>query len=213
MSAADLLLQMEGVTKSYGDLRVLRGVDGTFRPGRVGALVGPNGAGKTTLLRVVAGLQRADSGVIRAREVAYYGGFDSLPVRGTVNRFRHALGLAPTDELGGRRMSRLSRGQLHRVGLDAAFELGRGTLLLDEPWTSLEPDAREDLNSHLVETARSGRIVVVSSHDLDEVARVANDVAFLRDGKAIWKTREEMGPAGFDRSLLLELFRGPRATQ
>lgn len=213
MTGTDGRLVLEAVTKSYGKVVVLRGVDGAFQPGRVGALVGPNGAGKTTLMRIAAGLQRADSGTVRSSEVVYYGGFDTLPVGGTVNRFRRTLGLAPVDELGGRRMSRLSRGQLQRVGLDAAFELERGTLLLDEPWTSLEPDAREDLNGRLVETARPGRVVVVSSHDLDEVARVANDVAFLRDGKAIWKTREEMGPAGFDRSLLLELFRGPRATQ
>jgi ABC-type multidrug transport system ATPase subunit len=165
------------------------------------------------LLRIAAGLQSADSGAVHARDVVYYGGFDTLPVRGTVNRFRQALGLAPMNDLGGRQMSRLSRGQLHRVGLEAAFELERGALLLDEPWTSLEPDAREDLNRLLAEKARAGRVVVVSSHDLDEVARVADDVAFLRDGQAVWRSREDLGASGFDRSLLLELFRGPRATR
>ncbi|MEO8586436.1 MAG: ATP-binding cassette domain-containing protein [Acidobacteriota bacterium] len=213
MSGEDGRLMLQGVTKAYGEVIVLRGVDSEFHPGRIGALVGPNGAGKTTLMRIAAGLQRADSGTIHSSEVVYYGGFDTLPVGGAVNRFRRTLGLEPMAELGGRRMSRLSRGQLHRVGLDASFELGRGTLLLDEPWSSLEPDAREDLNSRLVETARSGRVVVVSSHDLDEVARVADDVAFLRDGRAVSRSREELGPGGFDRSLLLDLFRGPRAAQ
>ncbi len=201
-------LVLKGVTKSYGDLVVLRDVEGAFHPGRVGALVGPNGAGKTTLLRIIAGLQRPDSGALTSREPVYYGGFDTLPVSGTVDRFRRALGLAPAVLLGGRRMSRLSRGELHRVGLDAVFDLGRRTLLLDEPWTALEPDAREDLNRRLVDAAVAGCVIVVSTHDLDEVARVADDVAFLREGRAVWKSREDLAPGGFDRGLLLGLFRG-----
>jgi len=141
-------LVLDGIEKSYGSLQVLRGFSGAFDAGSVAALVGPNGAGKTTLLRIAAGLQRADGGTVSGGRVLYYGGFDTLPLRGTVDRFRRALSLPPVAG-GGRRMATLSRGELHQVGLDTAFALAPDALLLDEPWTALEPDAREALNESI----------------------------------------------------------------
>src|SRR5438874_2444708 len=98
------------VRKSYGIREVLRGFTGTFRAGRVTALVGPNGAGKTTLLRIAAGLQRMDSGAIFTAGTLYYGGSDSLPVSSTVNRLRKTLGLRPVPH-GDRHMRKLSKGE------------------------------------------------------------------------------------------------------
>ena len=119
----------------------------------------------------------------------YYGGFDLLPRRGKVGDLRHALGL-PADGQGGRKISTLSRGELQQMGLDLAFSLVSDALLLDEPWTALEPDAREELNEKLRLTVKQ-RVVICSSHDLDEVARVADDIVFLADGIGIWKCRED----------------------
>jgi ABC-2 type transport system ATP-binding protein len=200
-------LAVYGLSKAYGRNAVLRGVDLTFSPGRIGALVGPNGAGKTTLFRIAAGLQRADAGEVGATAVLYYGGFDVLPLRGTVNGLRRALGLAEARLLGERRMKGLSRGELQRAGLDVALDLRCRILLLDEPWTALEPDVRDELSSRLRARADEGTTVVVSSHELDEVARVADDIAFLRGGRATMKSREEMGEGGFDRARLMALFR------
>ena len=211
MTGADLAIS--GLCKAYGRNAVLKGVDLAFSAGRVGALVGPNGAGKTTLFRIAAGLQRADAGRVRAEEVLYFGGFDVLPLRGTVNELRRSLGLEDARRLGERKMKRLSRGDLQRTGLDAALAARRGTLLLDEPWTALEPDARDELSAQLRARADEGTTIVVSSHDLDEVARLANDIAFLRDGRVVSKRREEMGEDGFDRARLMSLFRGEGAVR
>lgn len=202
-------LELDGLRKSYGSREVLRGFSARFLPGRVAALVGPNGAGKTTLLRIIARLQFADAGTTRSGRVLYYGGFDSVPVHRRVNGLRQALGLEPVPG-GDRRLSRLSRGELHSAGLDIAFELAPEVLLLDEPWTALEPDARESLNARLRRAVKD-RVVICSSHDLDEVARVADDVVFLRDGTGVWKSRED-GDAGFERDELIRLYRG-EATQ
>jgi ABC-type multidrug transport system ATPase subunit len=193
------------IRKSYGTAEVLRGFSAKFRAGRVAALVGPNGAGKTTLLRIVAGLQFADSGVISAGRVLLYGGFETMPVRGRVNGLRRALGLPPADSGGTAHLSRLSRGQLHAVGLEIAIDLQPDVLLLDEPWTALDPDARDHLTARLRETAANGRVVICSTHDLDEVSRVADDVIYLRGGYAVTASREE---AAFDRDRLLADFRG-----
>lgn len=202
-------LSLHGIEKSYGSLHVLRGFSGVFGSGSVAALVGPNGAGKTTLLRIAAGLQRAGAGTVRGGRVLYYGGFEMLPVGGDINRFRRALDLPPVPG-GERRMSTLSRGELHQAGLDAAFALEPDALLLDEPWTALEPDAREALNASILSFAAS-HVVVCSSHDLDEVARVADVVFFLSEGKSLLMRREELAE-GFQRDDLIRVYRQSKQT-
>ena len=197
------------VCRSYESQVVLSEVNVSFPPGRLAALVGPNGASKTTLLRILAGLIRADSGTFSGGPCLFYGGFDSLPVRGTENSFRLSLGLSalPGADKG---LGKLSRGQLHLVGLRAALDVTAPVLLLDEPWTALEPDARERLNERLVARARSGGVVVCSTHDLDEVARIADDVVFLRGGRATARRREEQDGLEFRREKLLDFFRAEK---
>jgi ABC-2 type transport system ATP-binding protein len=198
-------LELSSVTKAYGANSVLRGFSGRFPAGRVAALVGPNGAGKTTLFRIAAGLQRADSGEVHGGHVLYYGGFDVLPQRRTLGELRNALGLNPVPT-GYRKLFSLSRGELQLAGLQIAFELSWGVLLLDEPWTALEPDARETLNAQ-IRDAVAERVILCSSHDLDEVARVADDVTFLRDGVGVCVAREDY-PDGFRREDLIRMYRG-----
>ncbi len=202
-------LCVQDLVRSYGANVVLSSISLTFFPGRLAALVGPNGAGKTTLLRIAAGLIAADSGTVRGPRCLYYGGFDSLPVRGVENAFRRSLGLSPVPD-GEKCLGKLSRGQLHLVGLRAALDLEEPALLLDEPWTALEPDARERLNGRLVERVRKGGVVVCSTHDLDEVGRIADDVVFLRNGKATVERREEQAGREFQREKLLSFFRTQR---
>jgi ABC-type multidrug transport system ATPase subunit len=200
-------LRLEEIEKSYRGQAVLRGISATFPPGRIGALIGPNGAGKTTLLRIAAGLQRADRGAVHATDVVYFGGFDTLPVGGSANGLRRALGLPPS--FGGRcGLARLSRGQQQSAGVYLALDSTASTVLLDEPWTALEPDARDALNVRLRFEAAAGRIVLCSSHDLDEVCRVADDVVFLREGRLTSASRDETAPdRPFDRQALLRGYR------
>ena len=198
-------LRIEGITKSYGHNKVLRGISGMFEPRRVSAVVGPNGAGKTTLLRVMASLQSRNGGLIDAPfPPTYYGGFDTIPVRGKVDDLFAAVGLRPKGDR--RRLSALSRGELQQQGLDIVFGLSPRVLLLDEPWTALEPHIREELNRRLLDFAARDAIVICSSHDLDEVVRVADDVLFLDAGSARWSTRESRGGRPADRDELLSMF-------
>lgn len=211
MSAGGARLEFQSVHKSYsGGKKVLRGFTASFVMGRIAALVGPNGAGKTTLLRIAAGLQSGDAGAVtRDGQTLYYGGFDLLPTRFTINRFRRALGLPPVQD-GARQMSKLSRGELQRCGLEASLERCADILLLDEPWTALEPDAREELNARLRRIV-SGAVVLCASHDLDEVARIADDVIFLADGEAVWQQRSSDGKP-FQRDDLIRTYRKSRKT-
>lgn len=202
-------LHLRDVCRSYGPASVLSGISLSFSPGRLAALVGPNGAGKTTLLRIAAGLIHADAGEVSGGRCLYYGGHEVLPVLGSENGLRRSLGLEPIPGAT-RTLGKLSRGQLHLVGLRAALDLDAPCLLLDEPWTSLEPDARENLNERIVARVRDGGVVVCSTHDLDEVARIADDVVFLRDGTGSLHRREEQAGGEFRRDRLLDFFRDRR---
>jgi len=208
VSAGFAAVDLREIWKSYGTLAVLKGVNCTFTQGLITTIVGPNGAGKTTLMRIAAGLQHADRGAVRALPSLYYGGSETLPRRGRVNDLRRALGL-PSVAGGERKIAVLSSGELQRVGLEAAFDLNPRVLFLDEPWSSLEPDAREELNERLTATAHQ-RITVCSSHDLDEVARIADEVLFLARGVIDRQTR--VGGAPFDRERLLASYRESKNT-
>lgn len=197
------VLALNEIRQSYSGAVVLNEVSFAIPAGVVVGLVGPNGAGKTTLMRIAAGLQVPDAGRVSSRRAGYFGGFDTLPVSGTINGLRRGLGLQP-HAAGSKRLSKLSRGELQSVGLVAAFELGCDVLLLDEPWTSLEPDRRDALSTRISDYARTGRSVVCSSHELDEVARVAQEVLFIGGGQLI-RVQAENG--GFDRENLLRLYR------
>jgi ABC-2 type transport system ATP-binding protein len=202
---SDTSLRFFDVGKRYGAIRALSGCTFAFGPGRVAAIVGPNGAGKTTLLRIGAKLQFADSGHVEVRDVLYYGGFQQLPVKGMVNQLRASLGLGGASRHGNRKLSTLSSGELQRVGLEIAFDLDRDVLLLDEPWGSLEPDSREELN-RMISSYAVRHTVLCSSHDLDEVARTADDVVLLSDGEGQLYKREDFG-GQFNRDDLLDVYR------
>lgn len=205
----DPVLAFDRVHKRYGVKRVLDDATFTISAGVVVGLVGANGAGKTTLMRIAAGLQPPDTGVVSIRQGGYFGGFETLPVGGTVNDLRRGLGLETCDT-GSVRLSTLSRGELQTVGLAAAFELSCDVLLLDEPWTGLEPDRRDALSARIAAYARAGRTVVCSSHELDEVARVAHEVLFIGGGQL---RRYEAHETGFQREELLRIYRDISASE
>jgi ABC-type multidrug transport system ATPase subunit len=177
----------------------------SLQTGRITAIVGPNGAGKTTLLRVAAGLEFPDAGQVEVAGALYFGGFEQLPLRGTTNQLRRSLGLAEVREHGDRRLSTLSRGELQRVGLSIAFDLQPQVLLLDEPWTALEPDEQASLGERMKKYAERF-VMVCSSHNLDEVARLADDVILMSHGRLRLFSRESFAD-GFARDFLLDEYR------
>jgi ABC-type cobalamin/Fe3+-siderophores transport system ATPase subunit len=88
--------------------------------------------------------------------------------------------------------------------LNAAFELECAVLLLDEPWTALEPDKRDELTERVSRYAEAGHTVICSSHEIDAVARVANEVLFIGGGRV---DHHRASSATFDRDTLMQLYR------
>ncbi|HET6294606.1 MAG TPA: ABC transporter ATP-binding protein [Kribbella sp.] len=201
---------LEAVTKRYGAVQAVAGVDLTIRSGEVVALLGPNGAGKSTTIEMLLGLVRPDQGsvtvygaspteAISAGQVGVMlqsggiiedakvgelvdlvAGLHSHPMPVT-----DALQRAGIADLAGRKIKGLSGGQKQRVRFAMAIIPQPDLIVLDEPTTGMDVEARRDFwTSMHGETAR-GRTVLFATHYLEEADAYADRVVLMRDGKIV----------------------------
>ena len=209
-STSDAAVACAGVSKSFGPVRALEGIDLSVGPGESVGLLGPNGAGKSTLLGLVAGLRRPDSGRVRLlgadpvraaarRWLGMTPQVDALPDTLRVEEVLDLVRAHHPDPVGARELLRLvglesarsrqcgalSGGQRRRISLALALAGKPRVLLLDEPTAGLDTDSR-DVVGRVVERAREdGVTVLLSSHDLRDVERGCERVVVLRDGRIV----------------------------
>ncbi|MEO8089453.1 MAG: heme ABC exporter ATP-binding protein CcmA [Gemmatimonadales bacterium] len=213
------LLEARGLQRSYGRVRVLRGLDLSLREGEALAVVGPNGAGKTTLLRILAGLMRPTAGQIRVLGQPLERG--SAETRAAIGLLSHqsllyddltllenltfaarlygldrpreaaeaALAEAGLGSRGDELPGRLSRGLLQRAAIARAVLHRPKLLLLDEPFTSLDAVAADRLRADLGARLAGGLGVVLVTHHLTEAWDLASRVAVLVNGS--WAADEQ----------------------
>ncbi|MCU0301596.1 MAG: ABC transporter ATP-binding protein [Candidatus Nanopelagicales bacterium] len=210
--ATDAAIEVRGLVKHFGSLRVLDHLDLTVAPGEVHGLLGPNGAGKTTTLRILLGLLRADGGQLRVlggdpwhdavalhRRLAYVPGDVTLwpnltggEVIDMLGRMRGGLDRARRDELVERfdldptkRGRTYSKGNRQKVALIAALASDVDLLLLDEPTAGLDPLMDATFREHIGELRAAGRTVLLSSHVLSEVEALCDRVSIIRQGVVV----------------------------
>jgi len=198
-------LDAKGVRLKRGSREILRGVDLHAEAGELVALMGLSGSGKTTMLRVIAGLEPRDAGEVSAAKVGMVFQFhylfehlcaiDNITLAPTqvlgvsmIDARRRALQLL--DQLGvGHRAQALPRelsgGEAQRVAIARALAVDPPLLLLDEPTASLDPARRNDLGEALLQLAKSGRALVMTSHDDDFVRDFATRVVVLANGEVV----------------------------
>ncbi|SHF71317.1 ABC transporter ATP-binding protein [Geodermatophilus nigrescens] len=208
------MLEFDGLHKSYGDNRVLEGVGFTVAPGSMFGFCGSNGAGKTTTMRIAMGLARADAGEVRwrgrpldeamRRRIGYMpeerGLYPKMRVGEQLTYFARLHGMGGADAaraagewaarlgLGDRRddpVEKLSLGNQQRVQLAAALVSRPEVLILDEPFSGLDPVGVDALAEALLEQCRAGVPVVFSSHQLDLVERLCDSVGILARGRMV----------------------------
>ncbi|MFN0152003.1 MAG: heme ABC exporter ATP-binding protein CcmA [bacterium] len=211
-TASAYVMSWRGVRKEFGRHVALRGVDLNVARGEILALVGPNGAGKTTLLRIGAALGRASSGDVevggealdtRARaRIGYlghatllYSNLTSLEnllfyarVYGVARPRERALELLERAGVARRAndsIARLSRGTQQRVAICRAFLHDPEILLLDEPFTGLDPHGTALLKDWLRERVAGGGAAVMTTHDLGAALDVATRFAVLAGGRVV----------------------------
>jgi ABC-2 type transport system ATP-binding protein len=205
-----ILARLAGVTKSYGNVQALAGVDIEVRRGEILAVLGPNGAGKTTAISLLLGLIRADEGSATLFEAApqaltsrrrigamlQTGGVpEALSVVELIGLFRSyypqprsmadIVALAGVGDLLRRRYGKLSGGQQRRVQFALAIAGDPDILFLDEPTTGLDIDAREVVWKTVRQLAASGCAIVLTTHYLEEAEALADRVSVLANGRIV----------------------------
>jgi len=205
-------IELHKVSKYYPGKRALDRLSLTVPAGAIFALLGDNGAGKSTTIRILNGLTPpnqgwakvlghdawADSAFLRQRigyvperpkfydwmTVTEIGWFTSgFQKRGYLDRFLRLTDQFLLDPRA--RLSTLSKGQYAKVGLALALAIDPEVLILDEPTSGLDVLVRREFLSSMVQLAGQGRTILISSHQVAEIERVASHVAFLHGGRVL----------------------------
>jgi ABC-2 type transport system ATP-binding protein len=206
------VIRFHGVRKQFGRVTALDNLSFEVPPGRVCALLGANGAGKTTAIRILLGLERADAGRTEVlgmdstrygldirRRVGYVAERPTLYEWMTIDEIGwFAAGFYPPGyqrvyaqyverfELDGRKVIKtLSKGMRAKVALSLSLAHRPDLLILDEPTSGLDPLVRREFLESMVDIASEGRTVLLSSHQVAEVERVADMVVILQGGKLV----------------------------
>lgn len=206
------MIELQGITKRYGDLLALDDVGFTVQAGRLTGFVGGNGSGKTTTMRILMGVLRADAGQVlldgRPLDAASRRRFgympeerglypkmkvvDQLAYLATLHGFDDATAVQRSRDLLDRLglaaratdpVDSLSLGNQQRAQIAAALVHDPSVLVLDEPFSGLDPIAVDVVVAVLTEQAQRGVPVLFSSHQLDVVERLCDDLVIITGGK------------------------------
>jgi ABC-2 type transport system ATP-binding protein len=208
-------VEVRGLTKRYGDVIAVDGVDLTVEAGDIYGYLGPNGAGKTTSLRMMLGLIRPNEGSVRLfgrdplagvaalervagfveepRFYPYLAGRKNLELLAAFDggkaaeRIDEVLDVVELRDRARHRVGGYSHGMRQRLGIAAALLRDPRLLLLDEPTTGLDPGGMRDMRLLVKRLAEGGITVLLSSHQLAEVEEICNRVAIVRSGRIVYE--------------------------
>ena len=207
-------LALDGVTRRFGERTALDDVSFTVRPGRTTGFIGANGAGKTTAMRIVLGVLAADAGevtlggspmspALRRRigympeerglyprmrvldQLVHLGRVHGMSTGDARRRSTELLGMLGLDERSHDHLSTLSLGNQQRVQVAAALVHDPSLLVLDEPFSGLDPLAIDAMGELLRERADAGIPVLFSSHQLELIERLCDDIVIIDEGRVL----------------------------
>lgn len=209
------LVEASNLSHSYGSYQSLRNVTFSIDEGQCFALLGPNGAGKTTFVKIMLGLQFPTGGELKlfgkhagepssrvsvgylpekfsfypyykVRDtLAFYAAVAGIEKSEAESAIIQALGKLKIGELIDKKLSNLSKGQLQRVGLAALLLGDKQLIVLDEPFSGLDPIGIKDLKELLREFTRQGKTLLINSHILSEVEHLCDHFGILNNGELL----------------------------
>jgi Cu-processing system ATP-binding protein len=209
------MIQLEGLQKKYGKIQALKGINLTLNLNQVVALVGPNASGKTTLIKCLLGMVIPDGGRILfggkdikgdvqyKRRIGYmpqigrypdnmrmgylFGMMKDLGKTRIQDNFDEELIAAfKLEEMFGKPMRALSGGTRQKVSAALAFLFNPEVIILDEPTAGLDPLASEILKQKIHKEKKAGKLLIVTSHIMSEVEEIANSIAYIVEGEALF---------------------------
>lgn len=208
-------MTVTGLSKTYGNRLTARNVhalDGAsfeLRRGEICGLVGPNGAGKSTLIKLIMGIEPRNMGKIDFGDAGvgiigyvperptffedltafdnllYIARLDKLPAAEEL--CRKALGDFGLEERGDYVVSTFSKGMKQRLAIARALISSPKLLIMDEPFSGLDPTMVMELRGHLKGLRGTGLTILVSSHELNEIDQVCDSIVFIKDGRIVQK--------------------------
>jgi len=207
-------LQTNNLTKKYESLTALTSVSLSIETNKIFVLVGANGSGKTTLLRLLAGLEQPDNGSIILNNIpkntdelqqiatlvfqkttmfnrSVYSNLElGLKIRGIKKEIIQrkvikALEIVGLDGFENRNAKKLSVGEQQRVALARAFLLEPKILLLDEPTSNLDVKSVKIIEKVILEQKKSNNFILLSTHNLRQAKRLADEIAHIHEGKVV----------------------------
>jgi len=204
------VLNVDSLSKSFGSIRALDGLNLTISKGEVVGILGPNGSGKTTFLSLILGIKKANSGnfswfgehngklmnvkIGSLLEVPYFFPYLSIEKNLKITAIARGYGLDDIPavlkqvNLYERRKARcysLSLGMKQRLALAQTLLGNPEVLVLDEPTNGLDPEGIADVRNLIIQQSKLGKTIIVASHNLDEIQKVCTHAVILKNGKNI----------------------------
>ncbi|MEU4584683.1 ATP-binding cassette domain-containing protein [Kitasatospora aureofaciens] len=208
------MLELHQVRKAFGDRQVLHDVSMALTPGRLTGFVGSNGAGKTTTMRIIMGLLAPDAGEISwhgspltteqrrnfgyipeerglyprqpvREQLVYFGSLHGMTTRQSASRADEILEILGLTERAGDKLEDLSLGNQQRAQIAVALMHRPELLVLDEPFSGLDPEAVDALGGLIRSCSDDGVPVLFSSHQLDLVERLCDELVILSGGQIV----------------------------
>ena len=210
---AEYAIEVEKLTKRYGNFLAVNNISFNVRKGEVFALLGPNGAGKTTTVEIIETIRRPTSGSVQLlgmdvtkekRDIVPcigvlpqgFSSFDRITVRETLQYYSRLFGSRNVDidglialvnltDKAGEQYTTLSGGLKQRLGIAIALVNDPEVVFLDEPTTGLDPRARREVWDVLLGLKKKGKTVFLTTHYMEEAELLADTVAIISNGKTI----------------------------
>lgn len=206
------MIEIVNVTKLYYELAALDNISLTIPRGEVVGLLGPNGAGKTTLMKVIAGLLKPNQGQIRPLQqrwpsIGYkperllypnhlrvkeylrlIAGLSNLTGSQAETAVAHSLQQVQLTPHAHKKIRHCSKGMRQRIGLAQVLIGNPSLLLLDEPSNGLDPDGQQEILETIRTIQASGRTIIISSHQLEEVTNICTYLIILNEGRVLYQS-------------------------
>ncbi len=209
------VLEVHNIEKRYKNISVLKNLNMTIKKGAIYGLIGKNGSGKTTLIRIITGLQNPTSGFYSLYNVPYndsnildkrnrigaivetpsmYGNMsakDNLIVQfknigiPSLNKIDYLLKIVGLQNVGSKKVKYFSLGMKQRLGIAIALSSNPDFLILDEPINGLDPEGIIEIRELILNLNKKGITILISSHYLDELSKIATYYGFLDNGRII----------------------------
>jgi ABC-2 type transport system ATP-binding protein len=231
------VVELAGVTKAYEEKVAVRNLSLTIESGQMFGLLGPNGAGKTSSIRMMMGITLPDSGEVRLfdqpfdrkslERVGYLpeerGLYKKMKVLEQLVFFGQLHGLAPEqarkratewakrleiDDVLGKKTEELSKGMQQKIQFIGSLLHDPGLIVMDEPFSGLDPVNAKLLEKTLVELKDQGRAIVFSTHRMDQVEKLCDAICLINNGEAVLSGRVREIKSRYERNHVVVEFEG-----